>query len=143
MRPRDILPEVWSGMMSPEERKGHWQRWTTDRVPKIEAATTLRQRNGLAILRSDEDLQEQLHHDDPTDKHTKVGCVLTADNRLVASRAFARKDASEAPPAAATIPRTTAMGPESDESESEEAESLVHDSRCLICHKVRWCEDYN
>ena len=55
MRPYDMLPELWY-LLSYDEREKHYQRWSTHRQPAIAAAEIARKRNGLDIVRNDDDL---------------------------------------------------------------------------------------
>ena len=107
MHPHDCLPEVWSGIVSLEEWKQHYQRRSMDRLSKIQFAESQHKRNGLIILRCDDDLREQLHNELPVRSNIQDGCVLAAGDRLVAATAFERKDVSAVSLLGGTIATTT------------------------------------
>ena len=117
--------------MSPEERAVHYDRWEKKRKPMIEQAELARKRNGLDIIRCDEDLHQRLRDEQPLGAAGLQNMVITADNTL--------------------IPTSSSTTADDDDSgydgnydyDSDTSQSPPRRRKCLVCHKRVWNDDYD
>ena len=125
MRPYAILPELWY-LLSYDERKKHYQRWSTHRQPAIAAAEIARKRNGMDIVRNDDDL-------DRGAEPFKAGGIMlnsfiNADNMLIEPRGDLATDTAD----------NGYEAPDFDTYVSDSDFEQALNMKCLVCRKNVW-----
>ena len=85
LRPPDVLSSVWFGIFNKADRRKHHEEWVNKKQPMTDQAELDRSKNGIAILRKDEDLMAKLKDADPIREEAAAlrGEVITADGRII------------------------------------------------------------
>ena len=98
----DVLPEVWTDMMSLEERRQHYKVWSEQKQPAIDAAESKRALNGLSIVRNDDDLMKITYDELPAcAARLQPGYLINANDTIVKVKDIA--DVGGAPGRMATM----------------------------------------